>query len=577
MSNNKQITPEWSKKAVWYQIFPERFRNGNPLNNPTIHDIEGAYPHDIKSPWQVHPWGSDWYELQPYEKKNKKDIWYNIQRRRYGGDLQGILEKLDYLQELGVNSLYLNPVFMAPSSHKYDGTLYHHIDPTLGPDPKGDKKLIQKEDPADYENWIWTEADLQMLQLIQEIHKRNMRIIFDGVFNHMGLTSWPFQDVLKKQRKSKYKNWFTIYSWNDKKKRTKFRYKSWNNFVELPEFRQDNNGIVEGPKQYIYQATKRWLAPNNEIQNGIDGWRLDVAYCIKHPFWKQWRQYVKNIKPDAYLVAEIIDSIENVQPYLQGDEFDAIMNYNFAHIATQYFIHNKITTQQFDQELQTLRDAYPQDITYSMQNLLGSHDTNRIASQIVNRNYSTDHTWKAYFFTSKANNPLYNIQKPNKEHRQIQKLIATFQHTYIGAPMIYYGDEVGMWGANDPCCRKPMIWDDIQHEPEKTLPNGQPKQPDTVEQDKDLKTYYKKLIHIRNNNLPLQIGDIQTISTDNNIYAFTRTYNQQTITIILNNNNSIQSYTLPETNTQKYIDLLTDTKYTSNHFQLQPYQAIILI
>ncbi len=122
-----------------------------------------------------------------------------------------------------------------------------------------------------------------------------------------------------------------------------------------------------------------------------------------------------------------------------------------------------------------------------------------------------------------------------------------------------------------------MIWDDIQHEPEKTLPNGQPKQPDTVEQDKDLKTYYKKLIHIRNNNLPLQIGDIQTISTDNNIYAFTRTYNQQTITIILNNNNSIQSYTLPETNTQKYIDLLTDTKYTSNHFQLQPYQAIILI
>jgi len=577
MSNNKQITPEWSKKAVWYQIFPERFRNGNPLNNPTIHDIEGAYPHDIKSPWQVHPWGSDWYELQPYEKKNKKDIWYNIQRRRYGGDLQGILEKLDYLQELGVNSLYLNPVFMAPSSHKYDGTLYHHIDPTLGPDPKGDKKLIQKEDPADYENWIWTEADLQMLQLIQEIHKRNMRIIFDGVFNHMGLTSWPFQDVLKKQRKSKYKNWFTIYSWNDKKKRTKFRYKSWNNFVELPEFRQDNNGIVEGPKQYIYQATKRWLAPNNEIQNGIDGWRLDVAYCIKHPFWKQWRQYVKNIKPDAYLVAEIIDSIENVQPYLQGDEFDAIMNYNFAHIATQYFIHNKITTQQFDQELQTLRDAYPQDITYSMQNLLGSHDTNRIASQIVNRNYSTDHTWKAYFFTSKANNPLYNIQKPNKEHRQIQKLIATFQHTYIGAPMIYYGDEVGMWGANDPCCRRPMIWDDIQHEPEKTLPNGQPKQPDTVEQDKDLKTYYKKLIHIRNNNLPLQIGDIQTISTDNNIYAFTRTYNQQTITIILNNNNSIQSYTLPETNTQKYIDLLTDTKYTSNHFQLQPYQAIILI
>lgn len=125
--------PTWAKKVVWYQIFPERFRNGDTKNNPKVEDIKGSWPHDHTSPWKLHPWGSDWYELQDYEKKNGKDVWFNIQRRRYGGDLQGILDKLDYLQELGVTALYLNPVFTAPSMHKYDGATYHHVDPTFGP------------------------------------------------------------------------------------------------------------------------------------------------------------------------------------------------------------------------------------------------------------------------------------------------------------------------------------------------------------------------------------------------------------------------------------------------------------
>jgi len=116
----EEFVPEWAKKVVWYQIFPERFRNGDPENDPTLESIEGAYPHDVKSPWQIHPWTSDWYELLPYEKKNGKDIWFNLQRRRYGGDLQGIIDKLDYLKELGIGAIYLNPVFWSPSSHKYD-------------------------------------------------------------------------------------------------------------------------------------------------------------------------------------------------------------------------------------------------------------------------------------------------------------------------------------------------------------------------------------------------------------------------------------------------------------------------
>ena len=195
MNDTHNWVPAWAKKAVWYQIFPERFRNGNPAGNPTLADIEGAWPHDLTSPWQIHPWTADWYELQPYEQANGQGIWVNLIRRRYGGDLQGILDKLDYLQDLGITALYLNPVFESPSHHKYDGTLYHHIDRTLGRDPAGDKALMAQEDPADPATWQWTAADQLELKLIEAVHRRGMRIIFDGVFNHVSLNN-PFFRML---------------------------------------------------------------------------------------------------------------------------------------------------------------------------------------------------------------------------------------------------------------------------------------------------------------------------------------------------------------------------------------------
>jgi cyclomaltodextrinase / maltogenic alpha-amylase / neopullulanase len=134
--NKENWTPDWARTVVWYQIFPERFHNGDLHNDPSLADIHGAWPHDLTEPWQTHAWTSDWYEKQPYEQAHPdQDIWFHLQRRRYGGDIQGILAKLDYLQELGVSALYLNPVFEAPSSHKYDGATYHHIDPNLGPNP----------------------------------------------------------------------------------------------------------------------------------------------------------------------------------------------------------------------------------------------------------------------------------------------------------------------------------------------------------------------------------------------------------------------------------------------------------
>ena len=146
---NDQFVPEWAKGIIWYQIFPERFRNGDPDNDPTAATLEGSWPHDHTSPWQVHPWTADWYERQPYEQRNGRDIWFNIQRRRYGGDLQGIIDSLDYLVDLGIEAIYLNPVFDSPSSHKYDGATYHHIDPHFGPDPDGDCLLYTSPSPRD--------------------------------------------------------------------------------------------------------------------------------------------------------------------------------------------------------------------------------------------------------------------------------------------------------------------------------------------------------------------------------------------------------------------------------------------
>ncbi len=563
-NSEKEFVPEWAKKVVWYQIFPERFYNGDKNNDPKLKDIEGAYPHDVKSPWQIHPWTSDWYELQPYEKENGKDIWFNIQRRRYGGDLQGIINKLDYLKELGITALYLNPVFAAPSLHKYDQSTYHHVDPNFGPDPEGDRKIIASEIPDDPKTWKWTSADKLALKLIEEAHKRGMKIIFDGVFNHMGITSFAFKDVEKNQQNSKFKNWFSVKSWDDSEKGTKFQYEGWFGVKELPEIKEDENGIVKEPKDYIFAITKRWMDPegNGNLDKGIDGWRLDVAFCVKHEFWKDWRKHVKSINPEAYLTAEVIDSVKEVKTYLNGDEFDAVMNYNFAFTASEFFIDslNRISVAEFDKLLKQLQKDFPQGVAYVQQNLFDSHDANRVTSHIVNKDLAKFRDWGNYFGASQASNKNYKVRKPNDYEYQIQKLMAILQMTYVGAPMVYYGDEVGMWGANDPDCRKPMVWKEFNYEDEVYNPDQTKREADVVEVHQSMLEHYKKLIHIRNENEALQLGDFTTLLIDdkNSVYAFERNYKDQKAIVILNNSNEKQSVEIPVNKISEMQDLLNN-------------------
>lgn len=586
--NKEEFVPQWAKEVVWYQIFPERFRNGDPSNDPTIDDIKGADPIDIQPKYfETHPWGSDWYKLQDYEKKNgEKEMWIHLLRRRYGGDLQGVIDKLDYLKDLGIGAIYFNPVFDSPSLHKYDGASYHHIDPNFGPDPKGDRELIKTEIFDDPSTWVWTSADKLALKLIEEIHKRGMKVIFDGVFNHLGYNNVAFQDVKKNQEKSKYKNWFDIISWENKEKGTEFSYKGFFGVKSLPELKEDSEGIVEGPRNYIFAALERWLNPKKKgIEFGIDGWRLDVAFLVGHPFWKKFREHVKSINPEAYITGELFLKPEAAGKYFNGDELDAEMNYNFAFACDDFFFnpYKVLSASRFDKQLEYLRTLYPQGVAYVMQNLFGSHDNNRIASHILNRGIGRLGDHGKYFELSKAlNNPNYKVNKPGEEEIKLQKLFLAMQMTYVGAPMVYYGDEVGMWGSNDPDCRKPMVWDDIKYKDETAMPDGGLRNPDKVGVNSDLFNYYKKLIKIRNENEVLKTGSYKTLIADDDkeIFAFKRFSDQKNIVVVLNNSESTQSVNLEAADNMKFTDQLSGKVYTSEEglieIILPPKTALIL-
>ncbi|MEX1139585.1 MAG: alpha-amylase family glycosyl hydrolase, partial [Bacteroidota bacterium] len=174
--------PQWAKSAIWYQIFPERFRNGDSSNDPRRDDLLGSWPHEFPANWQISNWTGDWYEPQAWERSNSRGFYFSVQHRRYGGDLQGVIDKLDYLKDIGITAIYFNPLFESPSLHKYDAASFHHIDANFGPDPAGDRKIIAQENPADPASWKWTSADKLFLTLLQEAHDRQIRIVIDGVF-----------------------------------------------------------------------------------------------------------------------------------------------------------------------------------------------------------------------------------------------------------------------------------------------------------------------------------------------------------------------------------------------------------
>ncbi len=528
------VTPEWAKRAVWYQIFPERFRNGDPSNDPP----------------NTKRWQSKWFSTLEGEAPGEENFYKgagNVWKRRFGGDVQGLKQALPYLRSLGINAIYLNPMFEAESMHKYDTSDYRHIDEHFG--VKGDiEQLVgETEDPA---TWQWTASDKLFLDFVAEAHRQGFHVILDGVFNHVGRDFWAFKDVMKNGQASKYASWFDIRSWDPP-----IKYIAWdkgNNPTSdgsLPVLKKSKEtGLADGPRQHILAVTKRWLAPDGDASRGVDGFRLDVPGDVPHPFWIEWRKLVKQTKPDAYISGEIWDF---AQAWLRGDQFDAVMNYRFA-VASQKFFVNQgraTTPTQFSNDLNAIVNAYPFQVSLVLQNLFDSHDTDRLASMFVNPDRAYDQANRI-----QDNGGDYSAAKPTPAMYQRMRQAVACQMTFAGAPMIYYGDENGMWGPDDPSDRQPMVWKDLE-------PYDDPQ----VKFDEVQFGFYQRAIAVHRALPALQTGYFHTIALDDaaGTIAYSRDLDKSQVIVVLNRSGERKTVKVPvESKEGKWINYMNESAVT---------------
>ncbi len=580
--------PEWSKHAIWYQIFVERFYNGDKKNDPVLANI--TVPSQMEPPayWKITPWQQNWFGQQDWEKNLEKPFNETIQLRRYGGDLQGVLDKLGYLQRLGINAIFLNPINDAPSLHKYDAKNYHHVDVNFGPDPEGDNKIIASENPADPATWKWTSADKMFLKLVSECHKREMKLIMDYSWNHTGILFWAWQDIVKNQQQSPYKDWFDIRSFeNPNTPQSEFDYGGWLGNKALPEIQKVDitterkvghpyeGNINEGVKQHQFAVAKRWLAPNGDPSKGIDGFRLDVADQIGLGFWRDFRKQVRGIKQDAYLVGEIWweewpDKLMDPTPYTQGDVFDAVMFYQAYKPARYFFAKTdfELNAQQLKDSLQFEWNRLDKDNLQAMMNVSSSHDAPRLLSDFYNTN-------KYKFHASPSDDANYKTGKPDEETYKRLRLYLVHLFTTVGAPQIWNGEEMGMWGGDDPHCRKPLMWQEFvfDNETRNNFQHGE-KHFDKVAFNQQQFNWYKKLIGIRKNNPVLATGEIEFIKSEGKTLSYKRFNNNDEIIVLFNLEKTKQEFMLPVSATYK--DLLSAKIITGTKALLKPLDAMIL-
>jgi glycosidase len=563
--------PPWAVDAVWYQIFVERFRNGDPSNDPTAKDIAGFTDQPAPPGWQPTPWTHDWYRRESWAAGAGKDFYTMAQFRRYGGDLRGVLDRLDYLSSLGVTELYLNPVNDAPSLHKYDARNYHHVDRNFGPDPRGDEARIAREDPADPTSWGWTAADSLFLALVREVHRRGMRIILDYSWNHTGITFWAWRDILHRQRTSPFADWYEIERFDDPatSDTNEFAYRGWVGVPWLPEWKKigrplgQSHGAIEGNlvpevRDMVHAVTRRWLDPNGDgdPSDGVDGFRLDVAEMVPLGFWREYRRFVRGINPDAYLVGEVWweawpDRMYDPAPWLRGDVFDAVMNYRWFEPTRRYFAgaEPRLLATGYAAALDSVARGIGDHHLKAMMNLTASHDTPRFSTSIYNPG-------RFKFRNTPREDSMYRIDRPDANTRRIQELILVQQFTWIGAPHIWNGDEVGMWGADDPDERKPMVWPDLRYEDETTHPFGRPRHRDRVVPDTALLETYRRLIALRRNHLRLFVdGTRSWITADDGkgLLAYDRVLGDQRAVIAFNASGLGQELELPADGTYRLV------------------------
>ncbi len=439
-------TPDWVKHAVFYQVFPDRFARSPRTRHP-----RGLV---------LKPWGS------PPEEQGFQ-----------GGDLRGIVDKLGYLQELGVTALYLNPVFASAANHRYHTFDYLKVDPLLG----GDEALRE---------------------LLDEAHSRDMHVILDGVFNHASRGFWPFHHLVENGPNSPYIDWFMVRDWPlhpycDEAGQY-CNYEAWWGLPALPKLNTNNPGV----RDYLMQVARYW------IEFGADGWRLDVPNEIDDDeFWREFRRVVKAANPDAYIVGEIW---ADARRWLQGDQFDAVMNYTFAWASMSFFggdtlrpgyQHSDLRLEPLDasafaQVIAESLGRYDWAINQAQLNLLDSHDTAR-ALWIMSDDVSA------------------------------LRLCALFQMTMPGAPCIYYGDEIGLSAGGDPYCRGAFPW-----QAESTW-------------NHDLLRFYRQAIALRRQHPVLRMGTYEMLRAEGKVYTFRRRLGDQEALVVFNAGNDVATVTLP--------------------------------
>ncbi|MGD0583015.1 MAG: glycoside hydrolase family 13 protein [Bacteroidales bacterium] len=556
--------PEWSKHAIWYQIFVERFRNGDTLNDPTPEDMKGGYPDNYPSDWKITPWGHDWYAHEPWLEEIKAGGFYSkIQARRYGGDLQGVLDEMDYLSSLGITAVYFNPLNDSPSLHKYDARTYTHIDRNFGPDPKGDAILMKREIPDDPKTWTWTAADKLFLKVVDEFHKRGIRVILDYSWNHTGKDFWALEDIRKNGERSKFAGWYNIIHFdNPETAADEFEYEGWGGKNKyMPVFKKDiippDNKVMpfegnfhsESLKQYIFNVTRRWLDPNNDgdPSDGIDGFRLDVAAEVPMGFWREYRKVVRSVNPRAYLVGEIwwlewpgklLDPAQ-----FMGTQFDAIMNYRWYRLARGFFGQAEpvLNATGFVKGIEMINKGISTENQQAMMNVAATHDSPRVSTSLYNKTMDK-------FHATPAADTGYRINRPDAKTMEEEKLLLVHQYTFVGSPHIWNGDEIGMWGADDPDCRKPMVWGDIRYDDERAnYRPGKYRPVDKVYPDTVLLSFYRSLIKLRKDNPVLSTGDLKFLIADDSkmVLAYSRRDEKDEIIAVFNRSSLEQILSVP--------------------------------
>jgi glycosidase len=435
VGENRFDVPDWVQDSIFYQILPDRFYNADPSNDP---------PND-----------------QPIDFTGRIEG-----DRFYGGDLKGILAQLDYLRDLGVNALYLNPISASVTHHNYDVDDYERVDPQLG-----------------------TEEDLR--QLVDALHQHGIRLILDGVFNHAGIYFFAFQDLLRHQERSPYRDWFYVERFPVKVEPNP-SYWAWWNIPYMPKLRHENPLV----RRYLLTVVERWTRELN-----LDGWRLDVPNEVPDRFWREFRPVVRRVNPQAVIIGEIWGDAGH---WLQGDMFDSVMNYIWRGAVLDWIAYRRIKPSQFDARMQSLFIRYPRQSLYAMYNMLSSHDTPR--------------------FRRECGDNLRRV-----------RLGLLLQMTAIGAPALYYGDEIGMDGGGTPDNRRPMRW---------TL----------TEEERALRAYVQQLIAVRKATPALRRGEWQTLLIDDarDLYAFARiaeparhTDGGHIALVVINNSEQPQTALLP--------------------------------